>query len=184
MRIPLDRLHPQYAPPKPLDSSQSFHPFIVGDKVYTRNYGGPLLWELWGSSYDLTGYDPGKVIGVTGPCCYKVEIGQGKVWRRHQDQLRSRWGEEANLNTSNESQEYWAHSPAPSVMSLQHGTPVSPGGFHMVYPRDILRRRAGHLGPRWRPTGNRVLRMGGPYRKPRGTPKLVETGRNWDQLLS
>lgn len=74
----LDRLHPLYAPSKPLDSHSTIRPVGVGDSVYARNYGGSLLWI------------PRRVIDITGPCSYKIDMGQGRVWHRHQDQIRAR----------------------------------------------------------------------------------------------
>lgn len=76
----LDRLHPHYSPGKPLDSTSTSRPFGVGDCVYAQNYRGQPLWL------------PGKVVAVMRPCSYKIDLGQGQVWRCHQDQLWARWG--------------------------------------------------------------------------------------------
>lgn len=74
LRTVLDRLHPHYAPRKPLDSKSTTKAFQVGDQIYARNYGGHPLWI------------PDQVVEVTGPCSYKLDIGLSRVWRRHQDQ--------------------------------------------------------------------------------------------------
>lgn len=63
LRTTLDRLHPQYAPCKPLDSTSSVKEFQVGDTVYVRNYGGQPLWL------------PGEVVEVMGPQSYRVSLG-------------------------------------------------------------------------------------------------------------
>lgn len=78
LRTVLDRLHPCYALAKPLDSASNPRGFAVGDAVYAQNYGGHPLWL------------PGSVAEVTGPCSYKIEMGQGRIWCRHKDQLRAR----------------------------------------------------------------------------------------------
>lgn len=78
LRTSLDRLHPDYAPEKPLDSRGKIISFSVGAEVYARNYAGSPLWLL------------GKIIGVTGPYSYKVELEDGRSWRRHIDQLQRR----------------------------------------------------------------------------------------------
>lgn len=79
LRTVLDRLHPGYAPSKPLASSSAHQPLCEGALVYARNYASQPLWL------------PRKVIAVTGPCSYKIDMGQGRVWRRHQDKIRLRW---------------------------------------------------------------------------------------------
>lgn len=56
LRTVLDRLHPGYAPIKPLDSAGTLGPLCEGALVYARNYASQPLWL------------PGKVIAVTGPC--------------------------------------------------------------------------------------------------------------------
>lgn len=61
LRTTLDRLHPGYSLEKPLDSSKA-RGFSNGDLVYAQNFTGHLLWL------------PGKIIEVTGPRSYKVEL--------------------------------------------------------------------------------------------------------------
>lgn len=75
LRTILDRLHPNYAPEKPLDSRGRIRSFCIGADVYVRNYASNPLWL------------PGKIIGVTGPYSYKVELEDGRSWRHHIDQL-------------------------------------------------------------------------------------------------
>lgn len=78
LRTALDRIHPQHYPSKPIDSVSRRPPFRLQDPVYARNYGGQPLWL------------PGIIAGIAGPRSYRVDMGQGREWRRHQDQLRSR----------------------------------------------------------------------------------------------
>ena len=49
--------------------------FSKGDKVMARNYAGTPQWL------------PGQVTAVTGPVSYQVTLADGRLWRRHQDQL-------------------------------------------------------------------------------------------------
>ncbi|XP_013909081.1 PREDICTED: uncharacterized protein K02A2.6-like [Thamnophis sirtalis] len=77
IRTTLDRLHPEYAPDRPLDS-QSQRKGSIDTPVYARNYSGHQLWL------------PGIVRKITGPCSYLVE--DGRVWKRHINQLRNRQG--------------------------------------------------------------------------------------------
>uniref|UniRef100_A0A8C6X3W4 Gypsy retrotransposon integrase-like protein 1 n=1 Tax=Naja naja TaxID=35670 RepID=A0A8C6X3W4_NAJNA len=79
LRITLDCLHPRYTPRAPLDSSSKIRVFCPGDPVYSRNYSGAPLWV------------PGWVEQQTGPKSYRIRLGDGRLWRRHVDQLRSRW---------------------------------------------------------------------------------------------
>ena len=81
------QLHDQHA------KCQSFNP---GDKVLARNYNDTDLWL------------PGEIIEVTGPVSYKVRIDRdGKIFRRHQDQLRkgcivSEQSSQAELSTQDD----------------------------------------------------------------------------------
>ncbi|KAL3995729.1 protein phosphatase 1 regulatory subunit 15B [Sarotherodon galilaeus] len=54
--------------------------FVIGDTVYTRNYGGGPKWI------------PGLIQEMTGPVSYLVMLGNGTVVRRHVDQLFARLG--------------------------------------------------------------------------------------------
>lgn len=62
IRTTLDCLHSEYAPERPLSSSQMLRGFGLEAPVYARNYTSYPLWLL------------GKVIGITGPCSYEVEF--------------------------------------------------------------------------------------------------------------
>ena len=60
------------------DETAQYRKLLVGDMVYARNYGAGLQWL------------PGFVIGTDGPVSYVVRLCDGRIWRRHGDQLRSR----------------------------------------------------------------------------------------------
>ncbi|KAK9400129.1 hypothetical protein NXF25_013148 [Crotalus adamanteus] len=73
----LDRLHPDRLP------SSTSHPraprqLLVGAPVWARNYGPGHTWV------------PASVSRITGPLSYEVALDNGRVLRRHIDQLRSR----------------------------------------------------------------------------------------------
>ena len=52
--------------------------FSIGDKVYIKNYSGSPEWL------------PGVVSKSTGPVSILVDLGDGRQWRRHLDQVRIR----------------------------------------------------------------------------------------------
>ncbi len=62
--------------------------FCVGDPVLTRNFSYGPKWI------------PGHVATVTGPLSYKVMLGDGRVVRRHVDQIHAR--QKLLVNTSEE----------------------------------------------------------------------------------
>ncbi|CAI7934975.1 Hypothetical predicted protein, partial [Podarcis lilfordi] len=50
------------------------------NQVFARNFVGDIPWV------------PATVVGVTGPHSYQVALEDGRLWRRHIDQLRRRVG--------------------------------------------------------------------------------------------
>ncbi|XP_058031613.1 uncharacterized protein K02A2.6-like [Ahaetulla prasina] len=76
LRTVLDRLHPEYSPEKPPDSTSGARAFQVGDWVYAQHFGGDPRWL------------PGQIEEVTGPRSYRVQLEDGRMWRRHVGQLR------------------------------------------------------------------------------------------------
>lgn len=60
------------------DDSQRVWEFCPGDAVYAWNYQGSTKWV------------PEFIASVTGPLSYQVRLSDGRVWRRHVDQLRNR----------------------------------------------------------------------------------------------
>ena len=60
------------------DRSARAREFHVGDPVFARNYAKGKTWL------------PGTVLGVDGPVSFVVRLSDGRVWRRHCEQLRSR----------------------------------------------------------------------------------------------
>ena len=60
------------------DKSARPKEFHIGDSVYARNYAVGKMWL------------PATVLGVDGPVSYVVRLDDGRVWRRHSEQLRHR----------------------------------------------------------------------------------------------
>lgn len=78
LRTRLDRLHPSYTLLGPRHTGGVSRTFSEGDLVFARNYGRDPRWL------------PGRVTQVTGPYSYRVQLDDGRTWRRHVDQLRER----------------------------------------------------------------------------------------------
>ena len=88
LRSRLDRLFPnltervenqQSKQAKQHDSTKTLRTFKTGDRVFVKNFSTtPLTWI------------PGRVVKVTGPLSYHVELLSGHVVRRHVDAIRSR----------------------------------------------------------------------------------------------
>ncbi|XP_060538973.1 uncharacterized protein K02A2.6-like [Pantherophis guttatus] len=78
LRCVLDRLHPNYSPDSFKGEGGGLRQFQVGTPVFARSYTNGPLWV------------EGTIVGITGPKSYTVDIGHGKIWRRHIDQLRKR----------------------------------------------------------------------------------------------
>lgn len=53
--------------------------FEIGDRVYVHNFGSGQTWLQ------------GTIIAVTGPLSYRVTLQDGRVIRRHLDQIRRCW---------------------------------------------------------------------------------------------
>lgn len=51
--------------------------FSVGERVAVRDYMSRMKWQY------------GRVIAIAGDLHYEVQLDQGRVWRRHVDQMRS-----------------------------------------------------------------------------------------------
>ena len=60
------------------DRSARVREFHVGDLVYARNYAMGKTWL------------PATVLGVDGPVSFVVRLDDGRIWRRHSEQLRNR----------------------------------------------------------------------------------------------
>ena len=88
LRSRLDRLFPdlsdtvqsqQSKQAQQHDSTKPLRTFKIGDRVYVKDFSTtPITWI------------PGKVVKVTGPLSYQVELLSGRVVRRHVDAVRSR----------------------------------------------------------------------------------------------
>ncbi|CAI5780607.1 Hypothetical predicted protein [Podarcis lilfordi] len=81
LRSPLDRLHPDFAVAEPPGCANAPRSFVPGNQVFARNYVGDIPWV------------PATGVGVTGPRSYQVALKDGRLWRRHIDQLRRRGGD-------------------------------------------------------------------------------------------
>ncbi|CAI5778641.1 XP_034959630.1uncharacterized protein K02A2.6-like [Podarcis lilfordi] len=81
LRSPLDRLHPDFAMAEPPGCANAPRSFVPGNQVFARNYVEDIPWV------------PATVVGVTGPRSYQVALEDGRLWRRHIDQLRRRVGD-------------------------------------------------------------------------------------------
>lgn len=63
--------------------------FVLGDLVYAQNYGPGAKWL------------PGEVSGVLGSTMFEVKLTDGRMIRRHADQMRSRAPAEGVTKESN-----------------------------------------------------------------------------------
>ncbi|XP_026553035.1 uncharacterized protein K02A2.6-like [Pseudonaja textilis] len=77
LRTTLDRLHPHYCPDTPLGSDSQVRDFALQDPVFARNYAGDPLWV------------PGQIVAITGPRSYRIQLEDGRLWRRHLRRRRS-----------------------------------------------------------------------------------------------
>ncbi|KAG8140267.1 hypothetical protein E2320_002962 [Naja naja] len=80
LRTTLDRLHPNYTPVMTLGSNSQGRSFAENDQVYARKYAGHPLWL------------PDRIVAVTGPKSYKVQLQDSRIWCCHVHQLRGCWG--------------------------------------------------------------------------------------------
>lgn len=60
------------------DRSAKVRGFCIGDPVYARNYAVGKTWL------------PATVLGIDGPVSFVVRLDDGRIWRRHCEQLRER----------------------------------------------------------------------------------------------
>ncbi|XP_060546708.1 uncharacterized protein K02A2.6-like [Pantherophis guttatus] len=88
LRCILDRLHPDYSTDNYKREEGGLRQFQIGTPVFTRNYANGPLWIK------------GVIVGITGPKSYIVDVGHGKIWRRHIDQLRKHLHCEACENSN------------------------------------------------------------------------------------
>nr|XP_043895059.1 uncharacterized protein K02A2.6-like [Solea senegalensis] len=94
LRCTLDLIHPDLK--KKVEAKQTsqkaYHDkhakernFVAGESIYTKNYGYGPKWV------------PGLIHDTTGPVSYTVLLGDGKLVRRHVDQLFSRQESELSV---------------------------------------------------------------------------------------
>ena len=58
--------------------------FQIGDMVFARNYARGPQWF------------PGRVQAKLGPVCYNVVLSDGRVWKRHIDQIRKKYTDDSD----------------------------------------------------------------------------------------
>lgn len=114
----LDRLHPDRAPAK---SSQQTgllpvpRSFLPEDPVFARNYGRGPPWV------------PAVIGRATGPISYEVTLPDGRVLRRHVDQLRRRamapCTSEVPAPTEQQPEVYPTQGPSPREVYPRQGIP-------------------------------------------------------------
>ncbi len=82
----MDRLFPdlslhvqkhQAKQPQQHDTAKPLRSFMIDDLVYVKDFSSPTLSWI-----------PGKVVNVSGPLSYHVELQSGRVVRRHVDAVR------------------------------------------------------------------------------------------------
>ena len=78
----------QWAQKQKHDAKARVREFNVGDKVFSKNFGSGSKWL------------PGKIVRVSGPVSFHVELEDGKQRRCHQDHLRLREVEESTSEDS------------------------------------------------------------------------------------
>ena len=82
LRSVLDSAHPDTAQSTRNDKKR-VRSFQMGEKLFARNYSGHPLWI------------PVVVSKITGPLSYRVETTDGITLKRHTDQLRRRYSDDA-----------------------------------------------------------------------------------------
>lgn len=76
--------------------------FQINDLIYVRKFPGNDGWL------------PGKVIKITGPLSYFVELTDGRILRRHVDYIQQRMSDSDMIITGTQSE--WLHLPdLPSI---------------------------------------------------------------------
>ncbi|XP_058038706.1 uncharacterized protein K02A2.6-like [Ahaetulla prasina] len=111
LRTVLDRLHPEYSPEKPPNSTSGARAFQVGDWVYAQHFGGDPRWL------------PGQIEEVTGPRSYRVQLEDGRMWRRHVDQLCRRHMPPSNVPSNTD---LAASNQPPPVQSKESRPEIMP----------------------------------------------------------
>ncbi|XP_058017979.1 uncharacterized protein K02A2.6-like [Ahaetulla prasina] len=123
LRCPLDRLNPNYTP----DGYKGVHgktrEMATGDLVWAHNYSEGPTWLA------------GTILEITGPKSYLIELGDGRVWKRHIDQIRKRIT--GNTESDETCPDYSMLDQHGKLLSLRYGRRIST--FWLT----------GRLGPVW-----------------------------------
>ncbi len=101
LRTRLDRLFPDLsqhvqkhqAKQSQHDTAKPLRSFMIDDSVYVNDFSSPTLLS----------WIPGKVVKVSGPLSYHVELQSGRVVRRHVDAVHQRVASHLPLVTSSPS---------------------------------------------------------------------------------
>ncbi|XP_070802397.1 interferon-induced protein with tetratricopeptide repeats 5-like [Pituophis catenifer annectens] len=105
LRCTLDRLHPNYSPDRFRGADQKLRGFQIGTLVFSRNYSEGPLWVA------------GVISEKKGPKSYTVDVGDGRIWHRHIDQLRKRVAGQPEM---------YAEIPGPDYQSFPTTAKSSP----------------------------------------------------------
>ncbi|GJQ84400.1 hypothetical protein Trydic_g3875 [Trypoxylus dichotomus] len=76
IRSRLNLLLPEEAKMEKVNEAKKIREFQVGERVKCRNYGQTVKWRF------------GKVLKRTGRLHYEVISDDGRIWRRHANQIR------------------------------------------------------------------------------------------------
>lgn len=150
LRSRLDLLHPdlsgkveskQWTQKLAHDTTKSDRKFKEGDSVYAEDFSATT--EKW---------IPGVIQKVTGPLSYHIQLGDGRVIRRHVDSVRSRPGE----RTQPEDTTLEAEGVSPALQGVEStdtNAPVGPVDLPPVLtppspdPTPAIRRSARNRPP-------------------------------------
>ena len=120
------------------DSSKPLRTFKVGDLVYTKDFSTtPVSWT------------PGKVVKVTGPLSYQVELLDRRVVRRHVDAVRDRQVQyprpQPQEEVTSDDDLYLPDGPPPAPPTVTPPQPAPAGTAPVTAPP--TRSRRGHPAP-------------------------------------
>jgi len=125
--------------------------FKKGDDVFVKNFGSGFRWL------------PGKIVNITGPVSFHVELEDGRQRRCHLDHLRRREIEDSTSQTAEDSIPFSPSRP-PEVGQETSTTPTSPESSSVTDP-PTERREPSVTAPQ--PSDTSTRRYPHRHRKPR-----------------